>query len=716
MFNFEKINLSFSFNGVFFIIGLILLAAYAIYMYRYTLPPVSSVKKTLLVLLRTFALILMLFIIFEPVATLAKKIILQPVNLVFVDDSHSIEIKDGTQRSENVKRFVDGLNNNNLISGSRLFTFGTRVTPFSYDSLSKLSFNEGSTNFSKIFSFIKDQKENIASVSIVSDGVITEGANPLFTAEKLKIPVFTVGVGDTTKRNDIEIKSVLHNEYIYAETPTTISATILNKGFGNKSGSISLYENGNVLEQRNITLSGDGTQNETFNYVPKTGGEKKLTIEVNNHEGEFTFENNKKIFYINVLSNKIKILIIAGSPSPDLSFVKSSLEEDKNLSVKSVTQIAAGKIIEKVTPSVELDSAQIIILIGFPAKETSPELLNLVKDAISRKGKPFFLLLEENTDFNKLKNLQPELPFTIKNIDNGASEVQPVVSSSESENPLLESSSANTADTWNNLPPVFMTNTEISAKPESETVVKAKMNNVALNTPMIVLRRVGSKRSISVLASEIWRWKLQTATKQLNVFDSFIHNSMKWLQSFEEQKQVSIKTTKKLYALGEPVEFSAEVYDASYNPVTDAEVKVSIKHADQTDEVILNSLGSGLYEGTYQTTRTGDFTFSGTASRNNKKLGTDGGSFNIGEIDIEQLNPNMDYEFLSALANNTGGRFFFYPEMNDLYSVLKNIQQHASKEKTEISEIRLWSDEWLLIIVIILLGVEWFIRKQSGML
>jgi hypothetical protein len=261
-----------------------------------------------------------------------------------------------------------------------------------------------------------------------------------------------------------------------------------------------------------------------------------------------------------------------------------------------------------------------------------------------------------------------------------------------------------------------MTNSEISAKSESEVVVKAKMNNVALNTPLIITRRLGSKRSIGVLASGIWKWKLQTATKQLNLFDSFIYNSIKWLKSFEEQKPVSIKSSKKLYALGEPVEFSAEVYDASYNPVTDAEVKIMIKHDNKTDEVILNSLGSGLYEGAYQTTRTGDFTYSGTATRNNNQLGSDGGSFNIGEVDIEQLNPNMDYEFLSSLAENTGGKFFNYTNMNELYPILKKIRQNASREKTEISEIRLWSSEWLLIIVIVLLGIEWFIRKQSGML
>lgn len=716
MFNFEKISFSFSYNGVFFFIGLIILAAYAVYMYRYTLPPVGAGIKTILVLVRMFALILLLFVIFEPVATIAKRLVLKPVNLVFVDDSHSIQIKDGTQRSENIKKFVDELNNNGLLNNSELFTFGSKITPFSYDSLSQLSFIEGSTNYSKIFSYIKGLKENIASVSIISDGTITEGANPIFTAEKLNIPVYTVGVGDTTKRNDIEIRNVLHNEFIYAGTPTTISATILNKGFGNKQAVISLYENDSLLEQRNINLSGDGTQNETFTYKPVNGGEKKLTLEINNHEGEFTFRNNKNIFYINVISNKVRILIIAGSPSPDLSFIKNSLEEDKNLSVKSLTQVASNRFIEKNSPAVELDSADVIFLIGFPTRETGPDLLNRVKNSISQKGKPFFLILEDNTNLSGLGNLQPELPFIIQNIDNSVSEIQPIVESSEMENPLIQNNQPNPVDAWNNLPPVFMTNSQIVARPESEVIVKARLNNVSLNTPLILSRRLGSKRSIAVLANSVWKWKLQTATKQLNLFDNFIYNSVKWLRSFEEQKQVSIKTSKKLYALGEPVEFSAQVYDAAFNPVSDAEVKVNLKHNGVKDEIILNSIGSGLYEGSYRTNQTGDFSFSGSAVRENRNLGSDQGNFNMGEVDIEQLNPRMDYEFLTSLSDNTGGKFFYYPDMQKLFPIIKKIQQNASREKTEINEIKLWSNEWLLIITIALFGIEWFIRKQSGML
>ncbi|HSD63923.1 MAG TPA: hypothetical protein VLB50_08985, partial [Ignavibacteriaceae bacterium] len=429
-----------------------------------------------------------------------------------------------------------------------------------------------------------------------------------------------------------------------------------------------------------------------------------------------TFGNNKNIFYINVISNKIRILVIAGSPSPDLSFIKNSLEEDKNLSVKSLTQVASNRFIEKNSPAAELDSADVIFLIGFPTKESGPDLLNRVKNSISQKGKPFFLILEDNTNLSGLGNLQPELPFIIQNIDNSVSEIQPVVETSEMENPLIQNNQPNPVDAWNNLPPVFMTNSQIVARPESEVIVKARLNNVSLNAPLIISRRLGSKRSITVLANSVWKWKLQTATKQLNLFDNFIHNSVKWLKSFEEQKQVSIKTSKKLYALGEPVEFSAQVYDAAYNPVSDAEVKVNIKHNDVKDEIILNSIGSGLYEGTYRTNQTGDFSFSGSAVRENRSLGSDQGSFNMGEVDIEQLNPRMDYEFLTSLADNTGGKFFYYPDMQKLFPIIKNIQQNASREKTEINEIKLWSNEWLLIITIVLFGIEWFIRKQSGML
>jgi hypothetical protein len=716
MFNFEKISLNFSFPAFFYFLFLILLVGYVVYVYRYTIPTIPQHKRIILITLRSLALALLLFVIFEPILTLAKKKILEPVNLIFLDNSRSIQINDGTNRSQTIKDFVKGLKDNNLSGNSELYTFGSKTSGLSYDSLQKLNFNEGSTNFSKIFSAVSMINRNISSVVIVSDGVITDGSDPLQNAIKLNIPVFTVGTGDSTTRNDVEVKNVLYNEMIYAQTPTSIVASIANSGFANKNVNVSLYENNTFAGQKNISLSPDGIQNVDFTYTPKTSGEKKLSVVVSNTAGEFTYANNKKVFFLNVLSNKVKVLVIAGSPSPDVSFIKNSLKADDNLSVNSITQVALDKFVEKNDRQKLLDSANVLFLVGFPSKESSQPFLQSVLKEISDKDKPYFITLSSGVDFSRLKMLQNELPFTVNNSGGDYIEIQPDISASQSDNPLLQNNASNSLDAWNNLPPVYQPNAALKQKPESEVISNVKINNILMNRPLILTRILGSKKSIAVLAKDIWRWKLETAPKNLDLFDRFILSSTKWLNTKEDHKQFSIKTTKKLYSLGEQVEFNAQVYDQTFNPITDAYVKVTVKSDNNSYEVNLNSIGSGLYEGTFQTNQPGDYTFTGEGYKNNNKLGTDNGKFNVGETDIEMINPGMNSQYLSLLSNQTGGKFFYNSNYKQLYSVLKELTARSSKDKIEVSDINLWSDEWLLIIAIIVFGLEWFFRKRWGML
>lgn len=716
MFNLESFNLSFSFPSFLFILFLLLLAAYTVYIYRYTIPNISQSKKITLVILRSLALALLLFVIFEPILTLAKKKVLEPVNLIFLDNSRSIQINDGTNRSQTVKDFVKGIKDNNLESSSELFTFGSNTTPLNSDSLQKLNFGEGSTNYSKIFSTIGKINKNISSIVIVSDGVITDGSDPLQGAVKLNIPVFTVGVGDSSSRNDVEVKNVLYNDMIYAQTPTSVVASIANTGFANKNVNVSLYEDNNFAGQKNIALSPDGIQSVDFTYTPKSSGEKKLSVVVSNMPGEFTYANNKKVFFVNVLSNKVKVLIVAGSPSTDVSFIKNSLIDDNNLSVSSITQIAADKFVEKNDRQKQLDSANVLFLIGFPSKETSPQLMQGVLKEITDKDKPYFITLSNGMDFQKLKMLQSELGFTINNAGNDYLEIQPDISAAESDNPLIQNNSSNTTDAWNNLPPVFQPNAGLSSKPESEVISSVKVNNVRINRPLILTRILGSKKSIAVLAKDIWKWKLETAPKNLDLFDRFILSSVKWLNTKEDHKQLSIKTSKKIYSPGEQVEFNAQAYDQTFSPITDADIKVSVKGNNTNFDVSLNSLGNGLYEGAFQANQPGDYTFTGEGFKNNVKLGSDNGKFNVGETDVEMINHRINSEYLALLSNQTNGKFFYNANYKQLYSILKDITARSSKDKIEVSTINLWSDEWLLIFAILVFALEWFFRKRWGML
>lgn len=712
MFGYEKIDLNLSFNSIFFFIALILLAAYSIYVYRFTLPPVSKIKRFILTLIRSLALILLLFIFFEPVLTLTKKNILAPLNLFFFDNSKSIAINDGTNRIDKIKSLIEQTNSASLNGDKQIYSFGYDVNQVSTDSLATFGFSETTTDFAKIFSNINQTENNISSITIVSDGVITEGSTPIYSAEKLGIPVFTVGIGDSTQKNDVEIKNVINNEFIYAETPTTILATILNKGFAGKSSQISLYENTQLIEQKSLTLDASGVNSISFDYTPKLSGEKKLTIRIANQNSESTFLNNQKVFYINVLSNKINVLLLSGKPSADLTFIKNSLSADENLKVNTLTQISAGNFLEQ-NPQQKLDSADIIYLIEFPTNLTSEDFLTRLKNKLEIRNTPFFLLLSGDVDLNKLNRISSLLSFSVQTIDKNYLQVQPDIQISEISNPVLIN---NLINDWNNLPPISQPLISLTIKPESKILSKVRINNQPRNNPLIITRSFGSKRSLAVIGKDIWKWKLQTASKNLTLFDNFIVGSTRWLNAPDDQKKVRIKTSKQIYSTGETVQFSAQVYDESFNPVNDAEVKIQINNKDQKQILLLSSVGGGLYEGNFTPEINGDYFFNGNSSINGKYLGDDKGSFNVGDVDIEMIETRMNYEFLNLLSNQTNGKYFSSEKYKDLLNLLDNRNKSSSKEKFITSEIRLWSDEWLLIIVIILFAAEWFIRKRAGML
>lgn len=715
MFGYEDINLTLTFPVIYLFLSLFLIAAYSFYVYRYTIPQIQPFKKIVLVTLRVLALLILCLILFEPILNLSKKLTLEPSNFVFIDNSRSIRIDDGTNRLSTIKKIVNDFSVNASESNLTFYEFGNSVNPIDVDSLDKLSFSDGATNLQDVFKTVQNSEKNIASVTIVSDGVITSGSNPYYDALNLGIPVFTIGIGDTTQHTDVEIKKVLHNDIVYVETPTNIISTISNKGFSGDLITAALYEDNKFISQQTVKLSPSGIQNITFDYSPQSSGEKKLSIQLSSLKGEFTTANNKQVFYVNVLSNKIKVLLLASSPNADLTFIKNALKRDENIQVNSIVQISHNKFQNELNYNV-IDSADVLFLIGFPSDITPQELLSRVITKIKDKETPFFFTLSSGISINKLQSFGNVLPFNIIQMIGGSKEVQPYLLPEQAANPIFQQTDKNPLNDWNNLPPVSQPNAVFSPRVESKTLAQIKMNNNVVNSPLIISSSFGGRRSIAVLAKDIWKWKLQIAPKGLDLFDSFIVNSLRWLRTGVDQKLVRVNTSKKNYSQGERVEFTAEVFDESLNPVSDAGIKIKITSQKNNYETDMQNIGSGLYEGSIIINETGDFKYSAEAVVNNHLLGKDEGSFNIGEIDIEMANPVMNYSLLNLMANESGGEFFFANDYSSLLNKLKELKINSSKEKIVTSEIALWSDTWLLIIAVLLFSFEWFLRKRNGML
>ncbi len=76
----------------------------------------------------------------------------------------------------------------------------------------------------------------------------------------------------------------------------------------------------------------------------------------------------------------------------------------------------------------------------------------------------------------------------------------------------------------------------------------------------------------------------------------------------------------------------------------------------------------------------------------------------------------MNAELLRQLADRSGGRYLEPNRINSLDETLASQASFAPNVLHQQREIELWNWRTVLIILIVLLAMEWFLRKRSGML
>ncbi len=701
-------------SWLYYAIFALLVSIIALFYYRITIPVVSRPKRYFLLTLRGSVLLVLLLMMFNPVLNLGFSTVEKPVNYFFIDHSASMKFDDGTERTDAVKKFMNDLAASPLGNNAVVHTFAGDVDTALVNSAGKIPAFDGTlTNFESIFKFIASKKTANYSVTIISDGVITDGSDPMLIAGKPGMPVFTVAIGDSGAKKDIAIENVSYNEYVIRGSKTPISPTISFAGFPGTEAKVELLEDGSVIASETTSLENDGTTSLLFNYVPKTTGIRKLAVRVQTFPEEANKANNFFPFFINVTDNRKKVLVLSGAPTPDVAFVKNALSGDSTITVRSMTFDASNVPLEKDINNSIFDSAGVLYLINYPSTAVPNEVADKVLQLISDSNIPFFILINQYSDPGRLRKIEPYLPVTITSGAGVDYEGQPAMADGVERDPIFYSSSPGSVKEWETLPPVYIPNLRGVARPESKVLAKVRLNGKTLPDPLIISRNFGSKRSLAIIASDIWKWKLKAKNEKL--FDDFLFSSAKWLGAVKDRKKFSVRTNKRFYSRNEQVEFIAEVYNESFDPLSDAEVRVALNSPAGKTEFTLSPAGTGVYLGVYKPERPGDHLFTATASLDGKPVGTDQGIFNVGDIDIEMVDPYTNPTLLRDLSSNTGGSFYTYKNYLPLFEELKKFNEEASQARKENVSHPLWNNPWLLGLLVLLLSTEWFFRKREGM-
>lgn len=691
--------------------------------YRKTLPPVPKFKRVLLSVFRTGALGVILFLLLDPVLRLALVTHHPPVIAILSDRSASMNIVDRSgKRADQMQTLLTTQLPQAIPrrSEARYYSFGASLRGplrFPFDSI-----GDEITDIAGALQALARERNrlNIRAVVMISDGVYTVGENPIHDTEVLNVPIFTIGVGDTNEQKDILVARISANEVVYSGTKVPIDVTIKSTGYGGQRAEVTLREGSQILDRTLITLpAGTAEVEAQLTYVPKGEGLHRYAVQVSSMPGELTTTNNRRSFSVRILRSAIRVLIVASGPTPDLSMIRQTLIEDKNIYVRTRTQKFPNGFYEDPLGRSDFDSSDCIITIGMPNSVTATSTITFIRDAITVQHTPVFIVAGKDLDYSRLSAMAPSSPFSVDATTSTEEELEFTLDPSHTDHPLLKLAPLRGSDAWNHLPPVFAT--RAIYQPREGTVVLGLLtrHDSAHPQAILALRNLGGTKSIAFMGYGIWRWRLMALAnaETASLMSSFLSSAVRWLTSRNEGRTVRVAPIKDQFSSGEPIAFTAQVYDANnMEPLDDARVHINISGGGQTFETDLHPTGSGRYEGILNGLTEGEFAFKGLASRDGTSLGQDGGTFTVGGLNLEFLDTRLNADLLRQLAHRTGGKYFPADNVSHLQEDLDSLRALSPLEQRTALTYPL--QRWFLVLalLVLLLTAEWAIRKRSGML
>ena len=699
-------------------------AVIAVLSYRTTVPIIPFRRKIPLILLRLLALCVLALLLFQPLLRLVMTSTDPPVLAALIDDSKSMRMVDGSGSRASELRVLlagPGLHFPRSGAGVAYYTFG--VHPHLSHTLpdDTLPLNEDATDIAAAIRELAQAKprSNLRAALLITDGVYTLGQNPLYDAEQLGVPFYTVGIGDSAEQKDLSISRITTNDVVFSGIRTPVEVTVRSSGLGGEQVRAVLLAAGKEIDHAPLALQ-DGSREYTvhLSYVPEGEGERRFTVAIPALPQEVTEKNNRRSYSVRVLKSTMNVLVLAGSPGPDVSIVRQTVAEQPNLAVKVFTQKQSEGFYEGEIPRTAADSTDCLVLINMPTAVTRQSTSDFIGRLLGERRVPLLFIAGQNFDASRLGGVQDVLPFAFSPVGATEDVVSATPDPAQRGNPLLDLGDDVTFESWSRLPPAYRMSGTFKPKPEA-TVLAGSVSQQNLSTgPFILTRSAAGRKCLAVTGYGIWRWRLMAQGDRAteDVLPAFLHAAIRWLTTPEDLRRFSVTPTQESYPVGEAAEFSARLLSATAQPLDDARVRVVLHSASQVAETDLRSLGGGHYTGSVEGLAEGVYSYRGTAEWHGGVAGVDTGSFTVGGMDLEFRETRMNIGLLRQIAYRTGGAYFSPGEIARLDSSLHALPSFTPVQAHSSVDVELWNWRYLLAFLIVLFATEWALRKWNGML
>ena len=621
----------------------------------------------------------------------------KPVVIIAQDVSESIAIavKDTPQYKSNFEQLATRLQEKYDV---KTYSFGEKVRE-GVD----FSFKDKLTNASDMMKNIYDlyANQNLGAVIIASDGIYNEGSNPLYSAAKLNAPVYTVALGDTTPKKDLVVKRVFHNNIAYLGDKFNIQIDVAATNCAGASSSLTVAKldasgNPSVVSTSAIQMN----KNDFFTTKEVTldatqAGIMRFRVNLTPVSGEVSTVNNTKEIFIEVLDARTKILLLGNAPHPDIAALSEAVSVNKNY---TLTAAYADDL--KINPA----DYDFVVLHNLPSV-TQP--LDAILNNLNAKKIPRLFIVGAQSDGRKLSSQQSMMAINAdgKNVN----DVQAGLNNSFNLFTLEEN--YRQIPNFNPIVAPFGDFREIGG---GQVLFYQKIGKVETKYPLIMLGESSGIRTGIITAEGLWKWRLFDFAQHQNhdIFDGLMAKICTYLSVKEDKRKFRAATDKNMYRENDPVQFSAELYNNSYELINEADVRVIVTNGEGKQFPYTMNKSGRAYALNAGILPVGNYTYKATTSVGGQQLEA-GGAFSIQPIQLELYETTADHALLRALSNQLGGSMVGPQNMASLADTLlaKNLKPVMyTTQKTETA----MNLKWIFGILITLLAAEWFLRRYFG--
>ncbi len=626
-----------------------------------------------------------------------KRTVIKPAIIIGIDNSSSIVMNEDSAFYR--KEFLKGIGNLKEDLGDdyevHTYNFGEGLSvdrsPDFKDQLTDISslFNEVGTRYFN---------RNIGAVIVASDGIYNSGSDPIYEVRNSRFPVYTINLGDTTSRKDIRIQKVVHNKTAFKGNLFPIEITIQAIEVQGEKATVSIIDGDETVFTHDISI----TSNNQVIIVPALlnadeTGLKRLRILVDELEGEVNTGNNARDIFIEVMENKIRIALISDAPHPDVAALQRVIESSNNFELELyMASEFAGK---------NPEAFSLIILNQLPSVKNAftAQMNNIIKS-----NTPLMFIIGGQSNVQTLNSF--DLGLSLTNFKGSYNEALPSVNQSfslflynEAQKRLLEG-----------VPPLVSPFASYNIANSVQVFASQTIGPTVTNMPLILFNEKQGKR-ISIISGEgIWRWRIYDYMQNSSHtnFDNLIIKVFQYLTAQTDKSRFRVNWNN-FYAENENIEFGALLLNESYEPVTEPEVTMEITDENGQNFDYSFSSGNQRYNIKVGTFPPGMYTFEAKANFPGEVM-VKRGTFVVTAVKMEDINLLANHKLLNTMASESGGKSYYPSNFSALSSDIKAREDVKSVTYTRRNYMDLIDYYPLMILLFLLLGAEWLLRKYSG--